>query len=415
MARTSIPAAGYITDTTADAPAGEGVAGGTAWFERLRNAFGQLIGVSPPAATTLSSDSFAPDTQGVYVLDTEGAAATDTLSTIAVTGVTDGQQIQIRGTSAARVVTVQHGSSSVGQITLSDAANLALSDTTMVLTLEYRSATTRWHEVSRQYGNAKSAFRTYWGLAIGSAVQAYHANLAALAGLTGAANKLSYFTGAGAMALTDLSAFARTLLDDADAATMRSTLGISSSIPTGAMVDTFATTPDSGWIFLDGRTIGSGASSATNRANADTESLFTLIWNALADAQAPVSSGRGASAAADFAANKTLTLPDARGRVMVGRDDMSGSAANRITAAGSGIDGTVLGNSGGAQTHTLVTGELPAHTHTISQSSGSGTSSSNAQAGTGSAINTQTTSSAGSGTAHNNTQPSLIVNKMIKL
>ncbi len=55
----------------------------------------------------------------------------------------------------------------------------------------------------------------------------------------------------------------------------------------------------------------------------------------------------------------TFNLPDLRGRLLGGKDDMGGSAASRITTAGSSIDGTTLGANGGAQNVTLAQSALP--------------------------------------------------------
>lgn len=136
------------------------------------------------------------------------------------------------------------------------------------------------------------------------------------------------------------------LVEAADAGTIFST---------GMVVDYISSTPPTGWVSAFG-TIGSGASAATNRANADTATLYTMYWTNYADAQAPVSGGRGASAAADFAANKTIAVSDMRGRGRAGLDNIGGASASRLTATTMTPNGTTFGAiNSGTQTATAAT------------------------------------------------------------
>jgi microcystin-dependent protein len=113
--------------------------------------------------------------------------------------------------------------------------------------------------------------------------------------------------------------------------------------------------------------------------------------------------------------SSTFNLPDLRGRVVAGQDDMGGSSADRLTGQSGGVDGDTLGGTGGAETHTLSAGELAAHTHTYEAGNTSGT---NIQPGNGISANNgndrQTDQNDPSGGAHNNVQPTIILNYIIK-
>ncbi|MDX2078551.1 MAG: hypothetical protein SFZ02_19120 [bacterium] len=172
------------------------------------------------------------------------------------------------------------------------------------------------------------------------------------------------------------------------------------------------------WLRCDGRTIGNTSSGATARANADMLTLYTHIWDNTSNTDIVIqnSSGvgttRGASATADFNANKRLPLFDMRGRVVIGEDDPTGSsAANRVTDAAADR----LGGTGGSATHTLTIAEMPSHSHTslFYGSNNFLTGGSTGTGGAGAAFAYDAIGNTGGGGAHANVQPYIAMNQFI--
>ena len=106
-----------------------------------------------------------------------------------------------------------------------------------------------------------------------------------------------------------------------------------------------ASTSLTGWVKVDDGTIGNAASSATTRANADTADLFAHLWNTFSNSICAVSGGRGANAAADFAANKTIALSKMLGRALI------------VAGTGSGLTARAAGASGGVESVTANTSQ----------------------------------------------------------
>jgi microcystin-dependent protein len=158
--------------------------------------------------------------------------------------------------------------------------------------------------------------------------------------------------------------------------------------PIGAIMDYGGATAPTGWLLCYGQAV-----SRTTYA-----ALFAVLGTTYGV-------GDGST---------TFNVPDIRGRVVAGQDDMGGTSSNRLTGTSGSVDGDVLGGTGGAETHTLGAAEMPSHTHTMRNAGTSGGAYGLVDSGSASSSGMLSTGSAGSGSAHNNVQPTIILNKIIR-
>ncbi|MFA4795293.1 phage tail protein [Leptospira kirschneri] len=177
----------------------------------------------------------------------------------------------------------------------------------------------------------------------------------------------------------------------------------------------------SGWLTMNGQTIGNTGSGANN-VGSTFQNLFILLWNDWSNTVLPILSStgtattRGTSAVADWNAGKRLPIPNLCGRTAIG------------AGAATGLTTRNLGESIGEEAHTLTLPETPNHDHGggnhshpvdranflmqgggISIKVGYSATSTHSTRASGNIITPQ-----GGGLPHNNMQPSLVLNYFIK-
>ena len=161
-----------------------------------------------------------------------------------------------------------------------------------------------------------------------------------------------------------------------------------SGVSPGSIADFGMDSAPTGWLACYGQAVSRSTYAALYAAIGDT-------WGA----------GNGST---------TFNLPDLRGRVRAGKDNMGGISADRLTKVGGpsgpGVDGDTMAATGGEESHQLTVGEMPIHSHSA-RGVGSAQPQYSTFAGNGSSGGT---GNAGGDQPHNNLQPTAIVLTCIK-
>lgn len=158
--------------------------------------------------------------------------------------------------------------------------------------------------------------------------------------------------------------------------------------PAGVIMPYAGSSEPSGWLFCSG--------------NAVSRTTYSGLFSAIGTTYGPGDN------------STTFNLPDLRGRVIAGRDDMGGTAALRVTNSGSnansGIAGTTLGANGGTQTHILTTAQLPTFNIRSTTATSNPAHSDSVPLPVADDVNT----TVGENYPHLNMQPTIILNYIIK-